>query len=315
MTLPRPLASAVSLLREAGSDWVDDEAPRLGAALAYYTAFSLAPLLVVVIGVFGLFLGQDAARGRLVDDVGGLVGPDAGKQIEEMIASARFTGRGLTGTLLGLATLLLGASGVFGELQAALNRVWDVKAPPSGGIMATIRKRFFSVTMVLGTAFLLLVSMVVSVALSRLGEVAGSVLPGQAVIAWVVDLVVSLGGVTLLFAMLFKYLPDVVIAWRDVWVGAAITAGLFVIGKFAIGLYLGHAGLESGFGAAGSLIVILVWVYYSAQIMLFGAEVTHVWAARRGAHRQPVQGATPVAASPQPATPAPSHHGARPIGG
>jgi membrane protein len=315
MSLPRPLASAVSLLREAGSDWVDDEAPRLGAALAYYTVFSLAPLLVVVIGVFGLFLGQDAARGRLIDDVGGLVGPDAGKQIEEMIASARFAGRGLTGTLLGLATLLLGASGVFGELQAALNRVWDVQAPPAGGIMATIRKRFFSITMVLGTAFLLLVSMVVSVALSRLGEIAGSVLPGQAVIAWVVDLVVSLAGVTLLFAMLFKYLPDVVIAWRDVWVGAAITAGLFVMGRYAIGLYLGHAGLESGFGAAGSLIVVLVWVYYSAQILLFGAEVTQVWAARRGARRQPVQGATPVAATAQPATPAAPHHGVRPAGG
>jgi membrane protein len=290
MTLPRPLAATVELLREAGRDWVDDEAPRLGAALAYYTAFSLAPLLVVVIGVLGLFLGEEAARGRLIDDVGGLVGPEAGRQIEDMIASARQTKRGLTGAVAGVVTLLLGASGVFGELQAALNRVWEAEPPPSRGILGTLRRRFFSITMVLGTAFLLLVSLVVSVVLSRLGEVVGRVVPGQAVVAWFVDLAISVGGTTLLFAMLFKYLPDVRVAWRDVWVGAAITAVLFVVGKAAIGVYLGYAGLASSFGAAGSLIVILVWVYYSAQIMLFGAEVTQVWTARYGTRLEPIGG-------------------------
>lgn len=306
MTLPRPLAATVSLLREAGRDWVDDEAPRLGAALAYYTVFSLAPLLVVVIGVMGLVLGQDAARGRLIDDVGGLVGPEAGQQIEEMIASARRTSRGLTGAIVGIVTLLLGASAVFGELQVALNRVWEVEPAPSGGLLGTIRKRFFSITMVLGTAFLLLVSLVVSVVLTRLGEIVGSVLPGQAVIAWLVDLTISLAGTTLLFAMLFKYLPDVRIAWRDVWVGAVITAVLFVIGKSAIGLYLGYAGLASGFGAAGALIVILVWVYYSAQILLFGAEVTQVWTARYGSRLEPIDGPRAVADAPRHRAPQPA---------
>ena len=296
--MARPQIGIRGLLREAARDWMEDDAPRLGAALAYYTAFSIAPLLVIVIAIAGLVVGEEAARGQLVDEIGRLMGTDAGRQIEQMIASARQTDGSILGTTLGIVTLLLGASGVFGELQAALNRVWDVEAGPSAGVLDTVRRRFFSITLVLGTGFLLLVSLVMSALLARVSALIAGSMPGMAIVAPAIDFAVSLAGVTILFALLFKFLPDVEVAWRDVWAGAFLTALLFAAGKLLIGLYLGRIGVASGFGAAGSLVVLLVWVYYSAQIMLFGAEFTQVWAARRGAVVKPVAGARSGVADP-----------------
>jgi membrane protein len=276
----RPLRTAVSVLKATVSAWSEDNVPRLGAALAYYTLFSLAPLLIIVIAVSSLVFGEDAAHGRIASEINGLVGEKGAEAIQAMLQNAGAQkSSGIVATVVGIATLLFGASGVFGELQDALNTIWGVKARSGRGIVDIVRSRFFSFAMVLGIVFLLLVSLVVSAALAALGKFGSGRVPTTLLHG--VDLVVSIGVVAVLFAMIFKIMPDVRIAWRDVWFGAFATSILFTVGKILIGLYLGRSGIGSAFGAAGSLVVVLVWIYYSAQILFIGAELTKAYAQQR----------------------------------
>jgi membrane protein len=276
----RPLRTAVSVLKATVSAWSEDNVPRLGAALAYYTLFSLAPLLIIVIAVSSLVFGEDAAHGRIASEINGLVGEKGAEAIQAMLQNAGAQkSSGIVATVVGIATLLFGASGVFGELQDALNTIWGVKARSGRGIVDIVRSRFFSFAMVLGIVFLLLVSLVVSAALAALGKFGSGRIPTTLLHG--VDLVVSIGVVAVLFAMIFKIMPDVRIAWRDVWFGAFATSILFTVGKILIGLYLGRSGIGSAFGAAGSLVVVLVWIYYSAQILFIGAELTKAYAQQR----------------------------------
>jgi membrane protein len=275
------------MLKEAFTDWKDDQAPRLGAALSYYTIFSLAPLLLIAVAIAGLVFGREAAQGRIVDEIGGLLGTTGGKAIEEMVASARQPSEGALATLAGLVALLFGASGAFNELRQAMNTVWEVPEREGAGLKGLIRGRLLSFAMVVFIGFLLLVSLLASAALAAMGEMMGGSMTGQLHLLQLVNAVVSLGVVTVLFAMIFKFLPDAqpAVAWKDVWIGAFTTAVLFTVGKVAIGLYLGRGTVGSAYGAAGSLLVILVWVYYAAQILFFGAELTQVYASRHGSRK------------------------------
>ncbi|MFN8498322.1 MAG: YihY/virulence factor BrkB family protein [Anaerolineae bacterium] len=283
------------LLKDTFSEFSEDKAPRLGASLAYYTVFSLAPLLVIAIGIAGVVFGAQAAQGQIMNAIGGLVGEQGAEGIQAMVAGAsRQPSGGIIATIIGLVALLFGASGVFGALQDSLNTMWEVQPKPGRGILGMIKDRFFSFSMVLGTGFLLLVSLIISAGLSAVGAWLGNALPGGEALWQVINFIVSLAVITVIFALLFKYIPDAKIAWRDVWVGAFITALLFTIGKFAIGLYLGHSAFGSSYGAAGSLLVLLLWVYYSAQILFFGAEFTQVYANQYGSHVAPEPGAVPL---------------------
>ena len=273
-------------LKETFSEWSEDRAPRMGAALAYYTVFSLAPVLVIAIGVAGIFFGQRMAEGRLMHEIRNLVGPEGAGAIRAMIANAAADRPGgVVATMMGMAALVFGATGAFVELQDALNTIWKVQ-PRSRGLLRMLKDRFLSFTLVVGIGFLLLVSLVISAALAALGSVTAryvspSLLHG-------VNFLVSFGVITVLFAMIFKILPDAKIGWRDVWLGAAVASLLFSAGKFIIGLYLGKSGMASAYGAAGSLVIVLVWVYYSAQILFLGAEFAHVYARRREQALKPV---------------------------
>ena len=258
--------------------WSSDKVPRHGAALAYYTVLSLVPLLVVIIGMIGLIFGQEAAQGYIVEQIAALVGPQSAAAIKDMIQRANQPTTGIVATVVATATLLLGASGVFGQLQDSLNSIWGVQPKEGRGIWGLIKDRFISFAALLGTGFLLLVSLVLSAALAAFGKWFGGWLPAPEVVLQVLEFLISFVVITGLFAMIFKTLPDAQVAWRDVWVGAALTAMLFTVGKFAIGLYLGKSDVGSAYGAAGSLVILLVWVYYSAQILLFGAEFTQVYA-------------------------------------
>jgi membrane protein len=273
------------LLKETASEWSSDDAPRLGASLAFYTMLSLGPLLLLAVSGAGLLFGEQAARGQIIEQLHGLIGPEGAQAIQDVLASTvNQKSSGWLATIVGVGTLLFGASGAFGELQAALNRIWNVKPAAGRGVWGIIKSRFFSFTMVLGTGFLLLVSLVVSAGLAALAEFdLGFALPGLATFWQLVNQGVGFGVITLLFAILFKFVPETQVDWRDVWVGAALTAALFTLGKLAIGLYLGHSAFSSTYGAAGSLIALLVWVYYSAQILFFGAEFTQVHARHRDA--------------------------------
>ena len=270
------------LVKEAATDWSHDRAPRLGAALAYYTVFSLVPFLVVVIALIGLVFGQDAAESAILGQIADLVGEQSAAAIKDMIQRADKPSTGLLATALAIVTLLVGASGVFGQLQDALNTVWGVEPKEGRGVWGFIKDRFLSFVAVLGTGFLLLVSLVLSSALSAAGKWFSGWLPLPEAVLQLVNFAVSFVVITGLFALIFKVLPDAQVAWRDVWVGAALTAALFTIGKFALGLYLGKSNVGSAYGAAGSLVLVLVWVYHSAQIMLYGAEFTQVYANRLG---------------------------------
>src|SRR5688572_12875390 len=270
------------LLKEAASDWSRDRAPRLGAALAYYTVFSIVPLLIVIIALIGLFFGEDAAQSAIMGQISSLVGEQSAGAIKDMIQRAEQPSTGLVATVVAVITLLFGASGVFGQLQDALNTVWGVEPKEGRGVWGFIKDRFLSFVAVVGTGFLLLVSLVLSSALAALGKWFSGVLPLPEVLLQALNFMVSFVVITGLFALIFKVLPDARVAWRDVWVGAALTAALFTIGKFAIGLYLGKSNVASAYGAAGSLVIVLVWVYYSAQILLYGAEFTQVYANRLG---------------------------------
>jgi membrane protein len=250
--------------------------------LSYYTVFSLVPLLVMTIAIAGLVFGQEAAQQSIMTQMESLVGPQSAAAVKQMLDIAQKPSSGLLASMIALGTLLLGASGVFAQLQDALNTVWGVEPKAGRGVWGTIKDRFFSLVAVLGTGFLLLVSLVLSAALAAFGKLFTGWLPGHESLLHMIDFAVSFGVITLLFAMMFKLLPDAKIAWRDVWMGAALTSVLFTIGKFAIGLYLGKADVGSAYGAAGSLVILLVWVYYSSQILLFGAEFTAVYANRYG---------------------------------
>lgn len=288
------LADVFSLFKETFDEWNEDKAPRLGAALAFYTVFSLAPLLIIVIAIAGMFLGVEAAQGKIDEQIRGLVGPQGADLIQAMIASARKPQEGILATLIGLSTLVVGGLGAFGQLQEALNTIWEVTPKPGRGIKGVIEDRFASSTLVLGVGFLLLVSLVISALLSAVGNWVSGFLVDFAILAQILNTVLSFGVITLLFALIFKYLPDVEIAWRDVWVGALITSFLFTVGKFLIGLYLGSGSVGSAYGAAGSLIILLLWVYYSTQILFFGAEFTQAYANRFGSKIKPAKNALPI---------------------
>jgi membrane protein len=283
-----------ALLKETAADWGKHNAARLAAALAYYTLLSLAPVVVIAISVVGLVLGQDAARGHLAGQIAAVVGPDAARSIEAVIANARAPSRGIVSSAIGVIVLLFGASGVFGELQATLNTIWNVEPKPGRGLKGVIQDRFFSFTMVLGVAFLLLVSLIVSAGLSAVGHLFSTLLPGGNVVWQILNALISIAVIALLFALIFKVVPDIEIKWRDVWLGAFLTAILFSVGKFLLALYLGRAGMTSSYGAAGSLVALAVWVYYAAQILFLGAEFTQVRARRRGSHVRPSDNAVPV---------------------
>jgi membrane protein len=301
----RGFKTAWSMTRQTFGEWSDDKGGRLGAALSYYTVFSLAPLLLLVISIAGLVFGRDAAQGRMFGELAGLVGPDAARLIEAAVAKANHTKGGVLGTVAGIAILLAGATGVVIELQDALNTVWKVKPRPNRGVWGIVRTRLLSVAMILALGFLLLVSLVVSAALAAFSGWMRSLIGDVAVLGWVIDAAVALGVIATLIALIYKILPDAEVAWRDVWVGAVATAILFMVGKYLIGLYIGRASVGSAFGAAGSLAVLLVWIYYSAQIVLLGAEFTRVYANRFGARVRPSAQAVPARSAPGPRPPAP----------
>jgi membrane protein len=311
MMFPAPVRAIWSLFQQAIEAWIEDYAPSMGAALAYYTLFSIAPLLLIVIGVAGLIFGDDAARGEIFDQLRGLMGDEGAVAVERLLAAADKPAGGAIATVTGTAMLLLGAMTVFGELQNALDRIWRAPArKQTAGWWNLLRSRLLSFGMILGIAFLLMVSLVMSALVSALGNLWA--FKGWETIAHLIDILVSFGIVTVLFAMIYKLIPRVRIRWRDVWIGAAVTAALFAVGKFLIGLYLGKSTVASAFGAAGSLVVMMVWVYYSAQIFLLGAEFTwvyaHVYGSRRGERRPRPEDSAPV----EPRSPAGPAGAARP---
>jgi len=275
------------VLKETGTAWDEDNVTRLAASLAYYTLLSIAPLIILAVAVTGLAFGEEAAREHIAGEIAGVVGAGAAEAIQSIAKNAHTPGTGVLSVAVGLLVLLFGASGVFGELQSALNTVWDVAPKPGRGIWGLVKDRFFSFTLVVGVAFLLLVSLVVSAGLTWVGQVFEQTLPGGAVVWQVLNFAISLAVVTALFALMFKKLPDVNIRWRDVWVGSAVTAALFTLGKFGLGIYLGSAGVASAYGAAGSIVALVIWVYYSAQVLLIGAEFTEVYARRFGSRITP----------------------------
>jgi len=288
------LKDSWNLLKATGQEWVKDKVPRLGAALAYYTALSIAPLVVIIIAIAGLVYGQRAAQHQLNTQIQEWVGHDAAMGIQAMIKHSRSVAEGVIAGGVGVVMLLLGASGVFSELQDSLNTIWEVQPKPGRGILGMLKDRFLSFAMVLGIGFLLLVSLVITSALSAVGTYFAGLFADIASVLQVVNFLVSVGVILLLFALIFKYLPDAKIAWKDVWMGAALTAFLFVLGKYLLGLYLAHSSLASTYGAPGSFVVLLVWVYYSAQILYFGAEFTKVYANKFGSRIVPAENAQPA---------------------
>lgn len=267
----------------AGKAWVDDYAPSMGAAISYYTVFSIAPLLVIVIAVAGALFGREAVQGLISDQLSGLIGGEGARFVENLVAAASDTDKGLVAGIISFFVLLVGATTVFAELQSALDRIWHVpESKKPSGVWAVLRARLLSFGLILGLAFLLMASLVVSTALAAFGAWAGGLMPGWETVLHGINTAVSLGVFTLLFAMIFKLLPSTDIAWRDVWIGAFATAVLFEIGKLLIGLYIGKSGMTESFAAAGSLVVLLAWVYYAAQIFLLGAEFTKVYADEHG---------------------------------
>jgi membrane protein len=278
-----PIKSLWDVTLGAAQDWWEDNCLRLAASLAYYTALSLAPLLLLIAGVVGLVLGREQVASQLAAQLESLMGP-AGRELVTSILTTSSPEGGTLATVVGLGTLLIGATAVFGELQTTMNLIWEVRpAPTSGawaGILAWLKERVFSLAIVFALTFLLLVSLVVSAALA--GAAAFVWGPEQSFLSRLLELAVSLAVLTLGFALLFKYVPDAEIRWRAVWLGGLVTAIFFTVGKTAIGYYLGQASVGSAYGAAGSMVVLLVWVYYSALIVFFGAEFTQAWATRHG---------------------------------
>ncbi|MES2787751.1 MAG: YihY/virulence factor BrkB family protein [Pseudomonadota bacterium] len=274
---------AWGLVKKAVVAWIDDFAPSMGAAISYYTVFSLAPLLVIVIALAGAIFGREAVTGQITGQLAGLIGAEGAKLVQGLVASASDTDRGLVAGAISSIVLLIGATTVFAELQSALDRIWHVpEREKPHGLWAIVRARVLSFGLILGLAFMLMVSLAVGAATAALGTWVGAMMPGSAVLLYILNLVISLAFSTVLFAMIFKLMPTVPVAWRDVWIGAAVTAVLFEVGKLFIGLYIGRSGITESFQAAGSLVVLLAWVYYAAQIFLLGAEFTKVYADEHG---------------------------------
>lgn len=272
-----------ALIKKSVNAWIDDYAPSMGAAISYYTVFSISPLLIIVIAVAGMVWGREAVQGQIVDQLSGLMGKDAAIGIQGLIESANQPAKGMIATIISIIILIIGATTVFAELQSALDRVWDVPAAKkASGIWATLRARLLSLGFILGLGFLLSVSLVLSAGVAAFGSWSNSLFPGWELILQLVNIAVSLGVATLLFAMIFKLMPQAKVGWHDVWIGAFVTAVLFEIGKALIGLYIGKSSVASSFAAAGSLVVLLIWVYYSAQIFLLGAEFTWAYAHDHG---------------------------------
>jgi membrane protein len=274
------------LVRKSVTSWSDDYAPSMGAALAYYTVFSIAPLLLIVIAIAGLIYGEDAARGAIFHQISGLVGDEGATAIQGLLKSANKPRESIVATVIGVGTLLLGATTVFGELQDALNRIWRAPAlVDQGGVWKLLRRRLLAFGMILSIGFLLIVSLLLSAALAAIGDWLGPRFAGWEVLLHLINFIIGFGVTTVLFAMIYKIMPRVNIAWRDVWLGSAVTSVLFSVGKFLIGLYLGKSSVGSAFGAAGSLAVLLVWIYYSTQVFLMGAEFTWVYANLYGSRK------------------------------
>ena len=272
------------MTKASALQWVGHKDSRLGASLSYYSVFSIGPLIIIAITIAGLLLGADTVRNEVIGGMRGMIGDSGTQAIDGMLAGANKPSQGIVASAIGIATLVFAALGVVVQLKDALNTVWEVTSPPGKGIWGFVRTYVLSLAGVVSLGFLLLISMLVTTALSAAGKFVAPYLPEAALQA--VNFVVAFAVITVLFAMMFKWLPDATIAWRDVWVGALITAALFNIGKFLIGLYIGKQGLESSYGAAASIIIVLIWVYYSAQIVLFGAEFTNVYAKARGSLRR-----------------------------
>jgi membrane protein len=270
------------LLKSTYDEWSRDKAPRMGAALAYYTIFSLAPLLVIAIAIAGFVFGTKAVEGRITDQIQGLVGAESAHAVQTMIQSAHKPAHGVVATIFGVVILLLGASGVFTEMQDALNTIWKVDTTSKTGIWNMLKYRFLSFGMVLGIGFLLLVSLLLSAALTAMATYASSFFPIPPAAIHAMDFLFSVFFIAALMALIFKFLPDTKVAWGDVWVGAALTSLLFTAGKFLIGFYIGKSVTMSAYGAAGSVVIILAWIYYSAQLLYFGAEFTHVYSKECG---------------------------------
>lgn len=317
------MKNIVGVLRKAYEGWKEDDVARLSAALSYYTIFSLVPLLVVTIAVVGLFFGRQAAEGQIVGQIENVVGRDTALFIQSTLQAANDKRAGLFAQLIGPITLVLGALGVFGHLKDSLNYIWGVEPPKGRGILGMVKDRFLSFAMVLGTGFLLLTSLVLSAGVQALGSYIESLAPGMPLLIQLLNFVVSFVLTTVLFAAIFRVLPDRHIRWDDVWLGAAVTSILFTIGKFAISMYLGTTGTASSFGAASSLVVLLVWVYYSSLILFSGAEITWAYslfhhpedarvanAVTREEKGRPVEKAAPASrpVPPRPAARQPASH-------
>jgi membrane protein len=282
----RFLGAFAALLKQAGVAWLDDDAPRFGAALAFYTLFSLAPVLIIAVSIAGFVFGAKAAQGEIVRQFQGLMGTQGAAAIETIIQSTDRPALGLFSTTLALLAILIGASGAFNELQDALNTIWKVDSSARNFWIVTVKHRFFSVGLVVATGFLLLTSLIVTASLSAAERFVSNLLPLSVLLLQSVNVVFSFCVIAILFALIFKFLPDTTIRWRDVRMGAAVTSLLFTVGKVLIGFYLGHSALTSAYGAAASLVVFLIWIYYSAQILLFGAELTHVYALKYGSRME-----------------------------
>jgi len=298
------------LAKTAVNEFFDDYGPSMGAALAYYTVFSIAPLLLIVISVAGLVFGQEAARGEIVAQLQQLMGDQAARSVEQLVESVNQPSTGIIATVIGAAALLVGATTVFAELQNSLDRIWRAPAAEQkSGIWSLLRTRLLSFGLILGVGFLLIASLALSAALAALGKWWAPLFGGWDVLLQVFNFLLGFALITLIFAMIYKFMPRVRIEWRDVWIGAAVTSLLFSIGKFLIGLYIGRSSVTSGYGAAGSLVVLLLWVYYSAQIFLMGAEFTGVYAHSHGSMKgqqrpSPAAGRVPDAVPAAAAAPA-----------
>jgi membrane protein len=275
-------AALWNLLKESIAEWSRDKALRLGAALSFYAVLSLPSLLVIVVTVAAVVFGREAAQTQIVEQFGGLVGEEGGRLIETMLTGGETPRKGIFASLLAGLLLLFGATGAFAELQDSLNVIWNVKTKPRGGVWGLIRTRVLSLNLVLAAGFLLIVSLTVSAALAALGEFWGSRFEGLEFALKTIDFILSFGVLTVLFAVLFRRLPDIDIPWRDVWLGSAVTSLLFTLGKFAIGLYLGKSAVAASYGAAGPLVILLLWIYYSSLIFFFGAEFTQVYSRTYG---------------------------------
>jgi membrane protein len=278
-----PLQPWWSPLQETASRWSEHKDARLGAALAYYSIFSVGPLIVISIAIAGLVFGAEAVQAQVFGALHGLLGDSGTQAIDAMLKGANRPREGIVATIIGVATLVFAAVGVVVQLKDALNTVWEVKTPPGSGIWRFVRTYIWSLAGVLSVGFLLLVSMLMTAALSAAGKYIAPYLPEATL--QIAGFLASFAVIAVLFAMIFKWLPDTPIAWRDVWLGASLTAALFEVGKFLIGLYIGKQGLESTYGAAASIVVVLIWVYYTAQLVLMGAEFTNVYARRYGSQR------------------------------